>query len=206
MVFLVFAIIAFLSLVIGAILKNKIALIASAIVLALTIVIPVGIYSSNLGTLADLEAFYSASSSNFQISRDDTASYLSPDQITNNALINISGSIEKMGIGAATANREQDYRNAVNIYNSSYLRFKTYSGNILYGIVYPKPPTEMRLLIINPVQNGSNNNYQTPQTTVTTPLPNIPVQSPVVTTPTSSSVSQQLQSIQDALNKLNQGK
>lgn len=206
MVFLVFAIIAFLSLVIGAILKNKIALIASAIVLVLTIVIPVGIYSSNLGTLADLEAFYSASSSNFQISRDDTASYLSPDQITNNALINISGSIEKMGIGAATANREQDYRNAVNIYNSSYLRFKTYSGNILYGIVYPKPPTEMRLLIINPVQNGSNNNYQTPQTTVTTPLPNIPVQSPVVTTPTSSSVSQQLQSIQDALNKLNQGK
>jgi hypothetical protein len=206
MVFLVFAIIAFLSLVIGAILKNKIALIASAIVLVLTIVIPVGIYSSNLGTLADLEPFYSASSSNFQISRDDTASYLSPDEMTNNALINISGSIEKMGIGAATANREQDYRNAVNIYNSSYLRFKTYSSNILYGIVYPKPPTEMRLLIINPVQNGSNNNYQTPQTTVTTPLPNIPVQSPVVTTPTSSSMSQQLQSIQDALNKLNQGK
>jgi len=52
-----------------------------------------------------------------------------------------------MGLGAATANREQDYRNAVNIYNSSYLRFKTYSGNI-YGIVYPKPPTEMRLLIL----------------------------------------------------------
>ena len=194
MVFIAFAAIALLSLIVSAFLRNKAVAIASGVVLLIAAIIPVGIYSSNLGTMADLEAFYSASSSNFQIARDDTASYLSADAITDNALINISGSIEKMGVGAAVTNREQEYRNAVNIYNSSYLRFKTYSGNALYGIAYPKPPAEMRLLIINPVQNGSPNNYQTPQTTVTTPLPGIPVQSPVVTP--------NLQQLQDELNKL----
>lgn len=206
MVFLFFIALAFISLVVGLLLKNKIAWISSIIALLITIVIPIGIYSSNLGTMADLEAFYSASASNFQISRDDTSSYLSPSSITDNALINISGSIEKMGVGAAATNREQEYRNAVNIYNSSFLRFKTYSGNMLYGIVYPKIPSEMRLLIINPVENGSSNNYQTPQTTVTTPLPNIPVQSPVVTPTTSSDLNQQLQQIEQDIKNLNTGK
>ena len=201
MVFIVFAVLAFLSIIVSLIMKNKAVAIASGVAILVTVIIPVGIYSSNLGTIADLEAFYSASATNFQISRDDTASYLSPDSITPGTLIAITGSIEKMGMGAATADRVLDYRNAVNIYNSSYLRFKTYSSNILYGIAYPKLPAEMRLLIINPVENGSPNNYKTPTTTTVTPIPSIPVQSPVISPGANSPVTQQ--QLQDALNKLN---
>ena len=194
MVFIIFVALAFISLIVSLIMKNKAVAAASGVVLLITITIPVGVYMGNIGKMADLEAFYSASATNFQISRDDTASYLSEDKISAGTLIAITGSIERMGIGAATANRVLDYRNAVNIYNSSYLRFKAYSNNILVGIAYPKPPSEMRLLIINPVQNGSPNNYKTPTTTTTEPIPGIPVQTPVVP----NSLDQQ---IQDAINK-----
>ena len=152
MLFLVFVAIGVLSLILGAVFKNKIALIGSAVFLVLSLVIPILLYTSNMGTIAELQAFYDASSTNFQISRDDTASYLSQDMIVNNAaLIPITGSIEKIGLDVTVADRVLEYRNAVNDYNTSFSRYKIYSKSTLYGIVYPSIPDNMRVLIINPV-------------------------------------------------------
>jgi hypothetical protein len=206
MVFALFLGICFISFVVSLIMKNKIAMVASGVVLLITIVIPIGIYSSNIGTIADLEAFYNASSANFEISRDDTASYLSEDKITSNiTLIPIYGSIERMGIGQNVANRVLEYRNAVNAYNSSFARVKAYKNNLLYGVAYPDIPREMKLLIINPVRNGSINNYKDEINVPATPA-SASVDSKTATVPKvledgSANVSQK--DLQDALNKLN---
>jgi hypothetical protein len=152
MLFIIFIAIGFLSAVAALIFKNKLAVVASLIFMVIAIVIPVGIYASNIGTIADMEAFYNASATNFQITRDDTASYLSEDMIVSNvALIPITGSIEKMGMGQSVANRVLEYRNACNDYNSAFARYKAYKNSWLFGIAYPSIPDEMRLLIINPV-------------------------------------------------------
>src|SRR4030042_3909437 len=159
MIFLIFSVIGVISAIAALVFKNKLAVVGSLVFLVISIIIPVGIYSSNIGKIADLEAFYMASSTNFQISRDDTASYLSEDKITSNiTLIPITGSIERMGVGQSTADRVLEYRNAVNAYNSAFAKYRAYKRNMLYGIAYPEVPTEMRLLIINPVQNDSPNN------------------------------------------------
>jgi len=181
MLFIIFVAIALISLIVALIVKNKIAMVASGIFLLVTIIIPISIYASNIGVIADLEAFFNASSTNFQISRDDTASYLSEEKISSsNALIPIYGSIERMGVGESAANRVLEYRNAVNEYNSAYARYKAYSTSMLFSITYPSIPSQMRFLVVNPVQNGSPNNYSdsthlqptTPDTT-TVPQPKV---------------------------------
>lgn len=152
MVYIVFIVIGIVSLAIGAFLRNKIALLGSLIFLIASIIVPVIAYTGNMGTIAELQAFYEASSTNFQISRDDTASYLSEDKIVSNtSLIPITGSIEKIGLGVSVANRVTEYRNAVNEYNTAFSRYKMYSKSMLYSIVYPEVPGDMRVLIINPV-------------------------------------------------------
>jgi hypothetical protein len=209
MLFLIFLVIGLISVVAALIFKNKAAIIGSLAFMVLVVIIPVGIYSSNIGKIADLEAFYNASATNFQISRDDTASYLSEDKIQSNVtLIPITGSIEKMGVGQSVANRVLEYRNSVNDYNSAFAKYKAYKGSLLYGIAYPSVPSEMRLLVINPVSNGSSNNYDG-GTTITTNNSNVSgVPQPSVTT--QSKISQEdlsnalKQAIQDALK--NEGK
>lgn len=152
MLFVIFMVVGFISAIAALIFKNKLAIVASLAFTIIAIVIPVGIYASNIGTIADMEAFYNASATNFQLTRDDTASYLSEDMIASNtALIPITGSIEKMGVGQSVANRVLEYRNACNDYNSAFARYKAYKESFLFGIAYPNIPDEMRLLIINSV-------------------------------------------------------
>lgn len=205
MVFLFFIGAAFISLIVSLIVKNKWAGVASAVVLLISIAIPFGIYSGNIGTIANLEAFYNASATNFQISRDDTASYLSEDKIQSNiTLIPITGSIERLGLGANVAARVTEYRNAVNDYNTAYAQYRAYKNSILYGIIYPNIPTQMRFLVINPVSNGSPNNYNG-QTVITPNTPNTGVvpQPSVTTTTTATPLTQEQiqQAVQDALQK-----
>lgn len=155
MVFGMFALIGLLSLVASIIYRNrnKAAILGSIAFLLLTVIIPIGIYTANIGTIAELEAFYLASATNFEYARDDTASYLSEETIAaNTALIPITGSIEKIGVGQSVAERIREYRNSVNSYNSAFARYKAYKNNLLYGIAYPEIPDYMRLLIINPVE------------------------------------------------------
>ena len=65
MIFRLFILVALISIIVAAIMKNKVAMIASGVAILVTAVIPIGIYTSNMGTLADLQAFYNASSTNF---------------------------------------------------------------------------------------------------------------------------------------------
>ncbi len=182
MIFIVFLAIGLLSAIAALVFKNKLAVIASLVFVVVSLIIPVGIYSSNIGKIADLEAFYMASATNFEISRDDTASYLSESKIESNiTLIPITGSIERMGVGQSTANRVLEYRNSVNAYNSAFAKYRAYKRNMLYGIAYPEVPTEMRLIIINPVQNESPNNTETINTPNMNPAPD--TNSPSVNTP-----------------------
>ena len=161
MLFIIFIALGFASLVAALIFKNKLAIIGSIAFILLSIVIPVGIYSSNIGTIADLEAFFTASSTNFQVSRDDTASYLSEEKIESDiTLIPITGSIERLGVGQSTADRVLEYRNAVNSYNTAFAKYRAYKNSALFGIAYPEVPSHMRLLVINPVDNESPNNYK----------------------------------------------
>ncbi len=163
MLFGIFLGLAFISLVVALFLKNKVVMVASAVAILLTIIIPVVMYSSSIGTIADLEAFYNASSTNFQLSRDDTASYLSEEKVaSSSALIPIYGSLERMGVGQSAASRVLEYRNAVNEYNSAFARYKAYRQSLLFGIAYPDIPQQMRFLVVNPVNNGSPNNYSGP--------------------------------------------
>jgi hypothetical protein len=86
-----------------------------------------------------------------------------------------------MGIGQSVANRVLEYRNSVNAYNTAFAKYRAYKRNILFGIAYPTVPEEMRLLIINPVQNGSPNNTDSINIPNMTPAPN--TNSPSVNTP-----------------------
>jgi len=153
MLFGILAAIGLLSAVAALVLKNWVVFTASLVFLLLVVIIPVGIYTSNIGTIAELEAFYVASAENFQIARDDTASYLSEEVILESShLIPITGSIEKMGVGQSVADRVQEYRDSVNAYNSAIARYKAYKDSLLYGIAYPSVPDHMRLLIIESVE------------------------------------------------------
>ncbi len=211
MVFLIFLVLGILSAIAAMIFKNKLAIVASLVFVVITIIIPVGIYSSNIGKIADLEAFYNASATNFQISRDDTASYLSEDKIQSNiTLIPITGSIERMGVGQSAANRVLEYRNSVNAYNTAFAKYRAYKRSMLYGIAYPEVPSEMRLLIINPVQNGSPNNVDSIDMPSTSPAPD--TDKPSVSTPTLQDNSNTLtqeelkDTLQTIINQITDGK
>jgi len=211
MIFLVMLVIFLLSAVAGLIFKNKLAIIASLVCLVISLLIPVGIYTSNIGKIADLEAFYLASVTNFELARDDTASYLSEDRIESNiTLIPITGSIEKMGVGQSVANRVLEYRNSVNAYNSAFAKYRAYKKNMLYGIAYPNVPEEMRLLIINPVQNGNSNNADSINTPNTSPAPD--TKSPSVDVPTidnnTNTITQEdlNNALKDAINQIIEAK
>ncbi len=159
MIFGIFILIGLISVICAIVFKNKLAIIGSLAFIILSVIIPVGIYSSNIGKIADLQAFYNASATNFQIARDDTASYLSEEKIQSDiTLIPIYGSIERTNVGANAATRILEYRNSVNAYNTAFAKYKAYKNSFLYGIAYPEIPSEMKLLIINPVQNESPNN------------------------------------------------
>jgi hypothetical protein len=188
MVFIVFLVLGLISVIAALVFKNKVAMLGSLAFLVLSVVIPTVIYSTNIGTIADLQAFYTTSAENFQIARDDTASYLSEDKVRENiALIPIYGSIERMGMGQSTADRVLEYRNAVNAYNSSFARYKAYKDNILYGMAYPGYSTQMRLLVMN-------KSVATQETT----------QAPTPTTPSGSLTQQQMsQLLNEVLKNLN---
>lgn len=213
MVFIVLAGIFLLSAIAAMIFRNKLAIIASLICLVISFLIPVGIYSTNIGKVADLESFYLASSTNFELTRNDTASYLSEDKIESNVtLIPITGSIERMGIGQSVANRVLEYRNSVNAYNTAFAKYRAYKRNILFGLAYPTVPEEMRLLIINPVQNESPNNADTINVPNTNPAPD--TNSPSVNTPTitpktdSDGITKEdlNKALEDAINKVIEAK
>ncbi len=201
MLFGLFILIGIISLILGLCFRNKVAMVGSGAFILVAIIIPVGIYSSNIGMIAKLEAFYKASATNFQLSRDDTASYLSEDKIQSNiTLIPITGSIERLGVGANIAARITEYRNAVNDYNTAYAQYKAYKNSALYGIVYPSIPSQMRMLVINPVNNGSPNNYNG-QTNITPTTPDTSVVSqPTVNQPNTMTKEETEKAIQDAIN------
>ena len=200
MIFLAFLVISVISAIAAIALKNKLAILASLICAVISLVIPAGIYTSNIGKIADLEAFYIASATNFEISRDDTASYLSENKIQSNVtLIPITGSIERMGVGQSIANRVLEYRNSVNAYNSAFAKYRAYKKNVLYGIAYPSIPEEMRLIIINPVQNESPSNTTKINQPEMTPVPD--TKSPSVSIPEINNTENNKE-IQETLNKI----
>jgi hypothetical protein len=171
--------------------------------LVISVIIPVTTYTTSIGTVAELEAFYNASSTNFEISRDDTASYLSEEKIQGSSLVPIYGSIERMGMGASAANRILEYRNTVNLYNTSFARYKAYSSNILFSIAYVPVPAQLKVLVINPVQNGSPNNYNFEnQGNVGSTMPT-QAPAPSVNTP---DIKEQLNQIQNTLKVIEQAK
>jgi len=159
MIYLIFPVLFLLIGVIGLFKKSMLVAGGALLALIISIVIPVTTYTTSIGTVAELEVFYNASATNFEISRDDTASYLSEDKIQGSTLIPIYGSIERMGMGQSAADRILEYRNTINLYNQSFARYKAYSSNILFSIAYVPVPTGLKVLVINPVQNGSPNNY-----------------------------------------------
>jgi hypothetical protein len=201
MLFAIFIGIGFISAITAIIFKNKVAIIGSLAFIVISVIIPVCIYASNIGTIANMEAFYSASATNFQISRDDTASYLSMDKmLSNTALIPITGSIEKMGVGQSVADRILEYRNAINDYNSAFAQYRAYKRSLLFGIAYPSIPEQMRLLIVNPVENGSPNNIDSIETPPQSPAPDtdqIPVYTPTINENNDSN------ELNDAIDRLN---
>lgn len=159
MIYIIFPVL-FLIIGIIALLKKSMLVAGGALpALIISLVIPITTYTTSIGTVAELEAFYNASATNFEISRDDTASYLSEGKIQGSTLIPIYGSIERMGMGQSAADRILEYRNTINLYNQSFARYKAYSTNILFQIAYFPVPTTLKVLIINQVQNGSPNNY-----------------------------------------------
>ena len=175
------------------------------VVLIISVIIPVTTYTTSIGTVAELEAFYNASSTNFEISRDDTASYLSEEKIekADGSLIPIYGSIERMGMGASAANRILEYRNTVNLYNTSFARYKAYSTNFLFSIAYVPVPIQLKVLVINPVQNSSPNNYNFQnQGNIGTTMP---TQAPVPSVD-SPGIKDQLNQIQNSLKAIEQAK
>ena len=159
MIYLVFPVLFIIIGIIALIKKSMLVAGGSLLALIISVIIPVTTYTTSIGTVAELEAFYNASSTNFEISRDDTASYLSEDKIQGSSLVPIYGSIERMGMGQSASDRILEYRNTVNLYNQSFARYKAYSTNILFQIAYVPVPSALKVLVINPVQNSSPNNY-----------------------------------------------
>ena len=159
MIYIIFPVLFIIIGVIALIKKSMLVSGGALLALIISIIIPVTTYTTSIGTVAELEAFYNASSTNFEISRDDTASYLSEDKIQGSSLVPIYGSIERMGMGQSASDRILEYRNTVNLYNQSFARYRAYSTNILFQIAYVPVPSALKVLVINPVQNSSPNNY-----------------------------------------------
>jgi len=199
MIYLVFPVLFIIIGIIALIKKSMLVSGGALLALIISIIIPVTTYTTSIGTVAELEAFYNASSTNFEISRDDTASYLSEDKIQGSSLVPIYGSIERMGMGQSASDRILEYRNTVNLYNQSFARYRAYSTNILFQIAYVPVPSALKVLVINPVQNSSPNNYnfQNQGNVGST----IPTQAPVpsINTP---NITEQLNQIQNTLKDL----
>lgn len=112
----------------------------------LIIICCIPVYMQKLGERAQLEAIYYNNIQNYQTTITDTTAYLSEDEFVNQL---IAGSVEKINLGEQIAQRISEWRDSVNAYNIQFNTYKTMSGNIFTGILYPKLPSELKMLTIS---------------------------------------------------------
>ncbi len=114
------------------------------ITLLLLIILPVTTML-NSADYAELEAFYQANSRNYEITVDETASYLSQQEFTQTL---IEGSLEKIELAGYVSERIGEWRDAINRYNLTIARMKYWDGNIFLGTLYPDAVRDAKLLSI----------------------------------------------------------
>jgi hypothetical protein len=100
----------------------------------------------NYNGLAKWKAFYETNNTNYAITIDKTASYLSSDKFVSGALV--EGSIEKVQLGPAISDRIKEWRDAVNDYNTTIASLKFFDSNIWTGVMVPDEVQNMKLLVI----------------------------------------------------------
>ena len=109
------------------------------------ILIPTCWAFSNGEGLARWQTFYEVNTSNYQVTIDHTASYLSGDKYTG---VIIQGSVEKFNQAAIVSERLKEWRDAVNRYNSTIASMKYYNRNIFTGVLVPDEIEDMKILMI----------------------------------------------------------
>jgi len=103
---------------------------------------------SNGNGLRKLEAFYTANALNYETAVDRTASYLSQEKFTIEVLVPVEGSIEKLELAGYISTRITEWRDAVNIYNTTIASMQYWDSNIFTGVLVPNKVQDMKLLII----------------------------------------------------------
>lgn len=107
-------------------------------------------YFNTLATNAKLEAFYLANQTNYAYAIQETGEVLSVSkELVEQSLIPVEGSIEKWEVGKSVAQRIAEYRDGVNLYNEELNRIRFLDRNIHIGIIYPTPPENLKLIIID---------------------------------------------------------
>lgn len=121
-------------------------LIGGIVLLLTSIIMPI----DNLGKASRIEAFYEANFQNYSTTVDMTENVLtiSLEEVEKQALIDLEGSIEKVGMGEAVAARIAEFRDKVNSYNKEVKYMRAMDGNIMVGIYYPTLPDNIKLIVI----------------------------------------------------------
>lgn len=106
----------------------------------------VGICVSKVGQAARVEAFYEANVNNYAVTVTATEAVLSETEFLEGILV--EGSLEKFEYATQVALRIQEWRDAVNSYNTQLQLIRTFDRNIVVGCIYPTLPEHIVLLRI----------------------------------------------------------
>ncbi len=98
--------------------------------------------------LQRMVAFYETNSRNYEATATQTHLIMSEQQIIKQALIPIEGSIEKIDVGGATADRLLEWRNEVVEYNEKLAEYRFFAKNIFVGYYVPNPPEHLKYIVI----------------------------------------------------------
>ncbi len=136
---------------IAAIISNKEVIVgfgvAFSIISAIVLIVCFIVTCCMIADTADMEAFYNSSVSAYRTTVTDTSAILSMDDSTNDKML-VEGSIEKMGVGTATAEVIKDLRNNVVLYNNKLAFYNIIKKNIWISILYPEIPAGLKYLSV----------------------------------------------------------
>lgn len=105
------------------------------------------IYLSFVGDLAKLEAFYDASAQNYAYAVDETAAYLSLDDLIEGGVF-VEGSIEKFKLADSVSQRIAEYRDRTSDYNQQLTTIRKFDSHWMISAFVPTPSEHLKLIVL----------------------------------------------------------
>lgn len=103
-------------------------------------------YTGNISRIAEMDAFVETNKAVYVTTITDTALILSPESANTNIVL--QGSVEKVNVGAITAERMKELRDQVTKYNNDIASFRALKNNWFTGWLYPDVPGKLKYIAI----------------------------------------------------------